>query len=94
MFIDPPTHSRSKRMSEDFDVQRDHVHLLSLAKALLAPEGIIVFSNNYTRFKLDAAALDVAGFAVRDLTKQTLPKDFARNPRIHSCFELRLKSAS
>jgi 23S rRNA (guanine2445-N2)-methyltransferase / 23S rRNA (guanine2069-N7)-methyltransferase len=94
MFIDPPTHSRSKRMTEDFDVQRDHVHLLSLAKALLAPDGIIVFSNNYTRFKLDAAALDVAGFVVRDLTKQTLPKDFARNPRIHSCFELRLKSAS
>jgi 23S rRNA (guanine2445-N2)-methyltransferase / 23S rRNA (guanine2069-N7)-methyltransferase len=94
MFIDPPTHSRSKRMSEDFDVQRDHVHLLSLAKALLAPGGIIVFSNNYTRFKLDAAALDVAGFVVRDLTKQTLPNDFARNPRIHSCFELRLKSAS
>lgn len=94
MFIDPPTHSRSKRMSDDFDVQRDHVHLLSLAKTLLAPQGVIVFSNNYTRFKLDAAALDAAGFAVRDMTAKTLPKDFARNPRIHSCFELRLKSPS
>src|SRR5690606_7007490 len=39
IFIDPPTHSRSKRMSEDFDVQRDHVHLLTLAFALLAPGG-------------------------------------------------------
>jgi 23S rRNA (guanine2445-N2)-methyltransferase / 23S rRNA (guanine2069-N7)-methyltransferase len=90
MFIDPPTHSRSKRMTEDFDVQRDHVRLLELAKNLLARDGAIVFSNNYTRFKLDSTALNVLGFEIRDLTKQTLPKDFARNPRIHSCFELRL----
>lgn len=93
MFIDPPTHSRSKRMTEDFDVQRDHVPLLGLAKNLLIGDGTIVFSNNYTRFKLDSAALEELGFTIRDLTKQTLPKDFVRNPRIHSCFELRLKSS-
>jgi len=87
MFIDPPTHSRSKRMSEDFDVQRDHVRLLTLASALLAPEGVVVFSNNYTRFKLDAAAL--AEFEIEDVTRSTLPRDFQRNPRIHSCFVLR-----
>jgi 23S rRNA (guanine2445-N2)-methyltransferase / 23S rRNA (guanine2069-N7)-methyltransferase len=89
MFIDPPTHSRSKRMTDDFDVQRDHVRLLSLAAQLLAPGGIILFSNNYTRFKLDESAL--TAFAIRDLSRETLPKDFTRNPRIHTCFELRLK---
>ncbi len=87
MFIDPPTHSRSKRMTDDFDVQRDHVRLLTLASGLLAPGGAIVFSNNYTRFKLDVDAL--SRFEVRDLTRETLPRDFARNPRIHHCFLLR-----
>ena len=90
MFIDPPTHSRSKRMTEDFDVQRDHVKLLNLARELLTPRGTIVFSNNYTRFKLDAAAL--AAFEIEDISRNTVPEDFIRNPRIHSCFLLRSRS--
>lgn len=91
MFIDPPTHSRSKRMEQDFDVQRDHVQLLQLAARLLAPDGTIVFSNNYTRFRLDREAL--AAFDVDDLTRKTLPRDFERNPRIHSCYVLRPRIA-
>jgi 23S rRNA (guanine2445-N2)-methyltransferase / 23S rRNA (guanine2069-N7)-methyltransferase len=91
MFIDPPTHSRSKRMTEDFDVQRDHVSLLTSAAALLAPGGTIVFSNNYTRFKLDREAL--AAFEIEDIGRRTLPRDFERNPRIHSCFVLRPRAA-
>jgi 23S rRNA (guanine2445-N2)-methyltransferase / 23S rRNA (guanine2069-N7)-methyltransferase len=87
MFIDPPTHSRSKRMTEDFDVQRDHAKLLNLARELLTPRGTIVFSNNYTRFKLDANAL--AAFEIEDIGRNTVPEDFSRNPRIHSCFLLR-----
>lgn len=90
MFIDPPTHSRSKRMTEDFDVQRDHVQLLELARELLTPRGTIVFSNNYSRFKLDTAAL--AAFEIDDIGRTTVPEDFARNPRIHSCFLLRARS--
>jgi 23S rRNA (guanine2445-N2)-methyltransferase / 23S rRNA (guanine2069-N7)-methyltransferase len=92
MFIDPPTHSRSKRMTEDFDVQRDHVALLKAAAALLAPGGVIVFSNNYTRFKLDRAAL--ASFDIEDISRRTLPRDFERNPRIHSSYVLRQRSTA
>lgn len=87
MFIDPPTHSRSKRMSSDFDVQRDHAQLLRAAARLLDPDGTIVFSNNYTRFKLDAEL--TRDFEVEDISQQTLPRDFARNPKIHVCFRLR-----
>jgi 23S rRNA (guanine2445-N2)-methyltransferase / 23S rRNA (guanine2069-N7)-methyltransferase len=87
MFIDPPTHSRSKRMEDDFDVQRDHVRLLQEAAGLLSPEGVIVFSNNYTRFKLDVEAL-AQTFTIEDITKRTIPTDFQRNQRIHSCFVL------
>ena len=90
MFIDPPTHSRSKRLEDDFDVQRDHARLLDLATKLLAPHGTIVFSNNYTRFKLDPLVLE--RFDVEDWTERTLPWDFRRSPRIHRCFCLRTKA--
>lgn len=86
MFIDPPTHSRSKRMTEDFDVQRDHVELLNRAAELLDPDGVIVFANNFTRFRLDQPALP--GFDIEDITQRTLPWDFRRNRRIHSCYVL------
>ena len=87
IFVDPPTLSRSKRMAREFDVQRDHVELLRMAGRLLEPDGVIVFSNNYQRFKLDAREL--GGFGVEDISKATVPEDFARNPRIHVCFLLR-----
>ncbi len=90
MFIDPPTHSRSKRMDEDFDVQRDHAQLIHDAAALLGADGLIVFSNNFTRFKMDPAVLN--DFHVEDITQQTLPWDFRRNRRIHTCFLIRHKS--
>jgi 23S rRNA (guanine2445-N2)-methyltransferase / 23S rRNA (guanine2069-N7)-methyltransferase len=74
-------------MQREFDVQHDHVELLTMVGALLAPRGEIVFSNNYGRFRLDRDGL--RDFAVEDLTAQTIPRDFARNPRIHHCFVLR-----
>jgi len=86
IFVDPPTFSNSKR-AEDFDVQRDHVALLKLCAQRLLPDGVILFSNNFRRFKLDAAALPE--FAVRDITASTIPFDFERNPRIHRSWELR-----
>jgi 23S rRNA (guanine2445-N2)-methyltransferase / 23S rRNA (guanine2069-N7)-methyltransferase len=86
IFVDPPTFSNSKR-AEDFDVQRDHAELLALCGERLAPGGLILFSNNYRRFALDPALQE--RFAVHDITPATIPFDFARNPRIHRCYELR-----
>jgi len=85
IYVDPPTFSNSKR-AEDFDVQRDHVVLLQACAAILAPGGMILFSNNNRRFKLDTDAL--AEFSVRDVTAKSIPFDFARDGRIHHCFEL------
>jgi 23S rRNA (guanine2445-N2)-methyltransferase / 23S rRNA (guanine2069-N7)-methyltransferase len=87
IFIDPPTHSRSKRMQREFDVQRDHAWLLATASRLLAPGGTLVFSNNFQKFRLDAAL--ERDFVVEDITRSTIPEDFARNSRIHVCFLLR-----
>jgi 23S rRNA (guanine2445-N2)-methyltransferase / 23S rRNA (guanine2069-N7)-methyltransferase len=92
VFVDPPTHSRSKRMEREFDVQRDHRWLLETASRLLAPDGTIVFSNNYQKFRLDPAL--ATRFDVEDITRATIPEDFARNPRIHACHVLRPKAAA
>jgi len=87
IFCDPPTFSNSAR-AEDFDVQREHVRLLRAAMARLAPGGTLYFSNNARRFRIDAQA--VASFArCEDITTQTIPPDFARNPRIHQAWRLR-----
>ena len=88
IFVDPPTFSNSKR-AEDFDVQRDHARLLNLCGDRLLAGGMILFSNNFRRFKLDEDAL--ARFAIREISAQTIPFDFARSPRIHRAWELRLK---
>ena len=85
IFVDPPTFSNSKR-TDDFDVQRDHVRLLELCVARLARDGLVLFSTNARRFRLERDALGDA--SVRDITPSTIPFDFARNPRIHACFEL------
>ncbi|MBS0212801.1 MAG: bifunctional 23S rRNA (guanine(2069)-N(7))-methyltransferase RlmK/23S rRNA (guanine(2445)-N(2))-methyltransferase RlmL [Proteobacteria bacterium] len=87
IFCDPPTFSNSAR-AEDFDVQREHVRLLRAALARLALGGVLYFSNNFRRFKLDEAALaDCAD--IHDISAATIPVDFERNPRIHRCWELR-----
>jgi 23S rRNA (guanine2445-N2)-methyltransferase / 23S rRNA (guanine2069-N7)-methyltransferase len=91
IFVDPPTLSRSKRMSGELDVQRDHVQLIHGALARLAPGGLVIFSTNYRKFRLDTAAL--ASFEVRDVTRATIPKDFARDAKIHQCFEIRTNVA-
>jgi len=86
IFLDPPTFSNSKRMEDTFDVQRDHVALIHQAVRHLAQGGILIFSTNHRRFKLDREAL--TGLKIEDITQRTLPKDFERNPRIHQCWRI------
>ena len=87
IFCDPPTFSNSAR-AEDFDTQRDHVRLLNAALARLAPGGLLLFSNNFRRFRLDEAALETVA-EVREISARTIAADFERNPRIHRTWELR-----
>jgi 23S rRNA (guanine2069-N7)-methyltransferase / 23S rRNA (guanine2445-N2)-methyltransferase len=86
IFLDPPTFSRSKRMDGALDTQRDHAALIRKTVALLESDGVLIFSTNYQRFKLDRESL--AGLTVEDITRRTIPKDFERNPRIHQCFRI------
>ncbi len=87
IFLDPPTFSNSKRMDREFDVQRDHVALIRATMARLAPGGLLIFSTNFRKFRLDRGALE--DLSIDDMTKGTVPFDFARDPRVHACFEFR-----
>ena len=87
IFLDPPTFSNSKRMQDVLDIGRDHEALIEACMGLLAPGGLLVFSTNAQRFKLDPALAE--RYAIRDISAATLPRDFERNPRIHRCFEVR-----
>ncbi|MEO7208532.1 MAG: bifunctional 23S rRNA (guanine(2069)-N(7))-methyltransferase RlmK/23S rRNA (guanine(2445)-N(2))-methyltransferase RlmL [Steroidobacteraceae bacterium] len=89
IFLDPPTFSNSKRMEGVLDVQRDHVGMIRRSLKLLRPAGRLVFSTNYTRFKLDTDAL--SDLAIEDISAATVPKDFERHARIHKCFVVRFK---
>jgi 23S rRNA (guanine2445-N2)-methyltransferase / 23S rRNA (guanine2069-N7)-methyltransferase len=71
------------------DVQRDHVGMIRRSLRLLRPAGRLVFSTNYSRFKLDTELL--ADLSVEDLSARTIPKDFERNARIHRCDVIRVK---
>lgn len=88
IYVDPPTFSNSKR-AEDFDVQRDHAALLLACADRLASDGMVVFSNNFRRFKLDTAALEER-FTIDDWSAASIPFDFARRADIHGCWLLRL----
>ena len=87
VFLDPPTFSNSKRMEGVLDIERDHVELIDACVRLLAPGGLVVFSTNAQRFRLDPQL--TTRLAVQDVSAATIPKDFERNPRIHRCFEIR-----
>lgn len=87
IFMDAPTFSNSKRTENVLDIQRDHSGLVRSAMRHLSRGGVLLFSNNYRRFCLDEAL--VADFDVIDITKQTIPPDFTRNPKIHQCWEIR-----
>lgn len=86
VFLDPPSFSNSKRMEDDFDVQRDHATLVEQCMARLRPGGQLYFSNNLRSFKLDPALGEK--FAVEDISAETIDFDFRRNPRIHRCWRI------
>lgn len=86
--IDPPTLSRSKKMEGLFDIQADHVELLTKALRLLASGGILFFSTNSREFKLDTEAFPE--WKIEDITAKTIPEDF-HNQKIHQCWRIKSK---
>ena len=84
IFLDPPSFSNSKRMTETLDIQRDHESLVYAAMKLLNPGGVLCFSTNFRKFKLSSNVSNK--YNVRDISAETIDIDFKRNQRIHHCF--------
>ena len=72
--MDPPTFSNSKRMDDILEIQRDHVPLINECLRILANEGKLIFSTNFTQFKMDTDKLLPS--TVKDITRATTPFDF------------------
>jgi len=89
IFMDPPTFSNSARMAGVLDIQKDHARLISQAMQRLTSEGVLIFSSNFRRFKLDESVGEA--FAVEEVSRDTLDKDFQRNARIHRCWHIQHK---
>ncbi|RLP20582.1 bifunctional 23S rRNA (guanine(2069)-N(7))-methyltransferase RlmK/23S rRNA (guanine(2445)-N(2))-methyltransferase RlmL [Raoultella ornithinolytica] len=70
IFIDPPTFSNSKRMEDAFDVQRDHLRLMTDLKRLLRKGGTIMFSNNKRGFRMDHDGLAQLGLKAQEITQK------------------------
>jgi 23S rRNA (guanine2445-N2)-methyltransferase / 23S rRNA (guanine2069-N7)-methyltransferase len=86
IFLDPPTFSNSSRMEDHFDIQRDYIDLINNALALLTKNGKLYFSTNFKKFKLDKLLFSNA--VIQDISPSTIPEDFARNQKIHYCWEI------
>jgi 23S rRNA (guanine2445-N2)-methyltransferase / 23S rRNA (guanine2069-N7)-methyltransferase len=87
IFVDPPTFSNTKKERRVFDVQRDHRLLIEKSVARLAEGGLLIFSTNFRRFQMDES-IDKY-YEIRNISKSSIPLDFARNSRIHHCWEIR-----
>lgn len=88
ILLDPPSFSNSKKMEDIFDVQRDHLRLLTQLRKNLTEQGTLYFSNNLRSFKLDSDVSNI--YEIKDITKKSIPPDF-KDQKIHHCFELKLK---
>lgn len=85
IIIDPPTISRSKKMEEMFDIQKDYIFLLLQSLKLLSKEGAIFFSTNSRKFVLDESLFPLC--EIKELTHKTIPIDF-HNKKIHRCWQI------
>ncbi len=88
IFLDPPTFSNSKKMTDTFEVERDQEQLVNACMSMLEPGGVLYFSNNKRKFSLSPAIKDQ--YKVRDITEESIPQDF-HDKKIHVCFEIRVR---
>lgn len=90
IILDPPTFSNSKRMQKSFDIQSDHADLIRQCTQLLARDGVIIFATNFRKFRLDNPLKNQ--FDCKDISRETLPRDYQRKSGFRHTWEIRHKS--
>ena len=89
IYLDPPTFSNSKDRPDVFDLQRDHEELIRLTASKLRSGGLLIFCNNFKRFKMSDEL--VKDFHVTEISEQTIDPDFERKKNIHRCWLIKIK---
>ena len=89
ILFDPPTFSNSKTMDYPFDVQSDHIHMIEKCIKVLSFDGVIIFSTNYKKFKMDEKI--IRKYDVEDVTYKTTDEDFKRKKSGHKCWLIKRK---
>lgn len=84
--LDPPTFSNSNKMEGIFDVQKDHPWMINQCLRLLSRDGILVFSNNFRKFRLDERELRTR--YIDDISFRTTPEDF-KGKKPHRCWVIK-----
>ncbi len=82
IIIDPPSYSVSKKFKGTWDIQRDHVFLLSQAHKHLKDWGY--FSTNLRSFKIDSSLEERLG--ITETTQFTIPEDY-HDKKIHKSYK-------
>ena len=90
MIIDPPTISRSKKMTQLFDIQVDYIPLLTKALQILLSHGVIFFSTNSRKFVFEHHYFPSC--TIQEITEKTIPLDF-HNAKIHRCWKISVKNS-
>jgi 23S rRNA (cytosine1962-C5)-methyltransferase len=80
--IDPPSYSVSKKFKGTWDIQRDHIFLLSQAHKHLIHSAF--FSTNLRSFKMDEGL--ATRLQMKDTTHKSIPEDF-HDKKIHKSFQ-------
>ena len=75
ILLAPPSFSRSSR-ADELDLRRDHGELIESALACLEAGGALYFSTHARDFELDP----IRDRSVREITRQTVPRDFQGEP--------------
>ena len=91
IFVNPPTFFGGRNKGAAFDLQQDHVPLLQMAMNSLSRDGILIFSCNSGKFRIDPTLEQ--HFNVQDISEQTIAEDFKRQPHNHRCWQLQHRSA-
>lgn len=91
ILLDPPTFSNSSSVEQDWNVQEHHVDAIRACLEVLAPGGVLIFSNNFRKFKLNEAELialapNSGDIEIEDRSRWSIDKDFQRNSRVHQCW--------
>ena len=80
IIFDPPSFSNSRKMDQDFDVQRDYTKYFRFINNLLSNDGKVIFSTNLTSFHMDPGR--IKGFEVKNITNDILADGFTKKKGI------------